>query len=407
VTSRDREIHGILEERASGGGIGRRAFLTLAAAGVGAGLVGGSLRAHRRGILFPEVQDPAALLPGPDTALDRLGVLAGAVLLAPSALNAQPWTIQDYGDELLLHVDPGRSGGALDAELKELFMGAGAALEAIRVVASAHGRPIALDLMPDPGDLTLACRIRWAEGGTRGEVVEDDSGLLDALPLRRTHRGELGGLTGPEAGSLPIPPLEEGSVRLSWVPQGSEASLRSSVDEGVRGILSDPEQVGALLRWLGAGPGRDDGLGPESLARTRWQATTLRFRPDPDEDELLRLWADGPGGGGPGGALGALFVDDPDSREEQVRAGMAWHRLQLRLTGSGMGSQPLNAPLRRGWFLRSRGGEAAFEELNEILGGARGEPLLIFRAGRTDRFGPMRRNRRALGELVAQAEARA
>jgi hypothetical protein len=165
-------------------GLSRRSWLK----GAGATLVlvagGGVWRAVDQGV-FGTGRGPAyePWKTWRDDPQDRPLALVRAAILAANPHNSQPWLFRVSDARIDLFADRRRHLGAIDPDLREMYLGVGCALENLLLAARAHGYAPEVTLRPDRGSPAHAARI----GLRPGPVVE--SPLHPAIPRRHTNRG--------------------------------------------------------------------------------------------------------------------------------------------------------------------------------------------------------------------------
>ncbi len=290
----------------------------------------------------------------PDDSDPRRRALSYAIL-APNPHNRQPWQVDlDHANEIVLYCDPDRLLAETDPFERQILIGLGCFLEVLRMAAAQDGMLATVERFPDgvPAnhlDTRPIARIRFRQSKT----VQPDPLFAQVLE-RRTLK---------EPFDTARPVTED---LLSQISQVVPTSL--SVDS-----TNDPQRV-AQLRELS------------------WQAHLLEMTTDRTNMESVRLMRIGrreieanPDGidlGGP--AMGMLsflgivtrekladptstafkqglemydgilnsamaylwITTDGNSRLDQLDAGTAWVRANLKATELGVGIHPLSQSLQ-------------------------------------------------------------
>ncbi len=286
---------------------------------------------------------------------------------APSGHNSQPWRFEAAGDELRLRRDRGRSLPVVDPEDRELTISCGAALGHLRLALRHAGYDAVVQVLPDPLDVDLVAVI-----GLRGRRAPVGDELFDAIPARRTVRGdyEHKPVTADVLTGLHRDAAAEG-VNLHYVEEGAgRTRLADLVAEGDRAQFSDRRFRRELAAWLHANhsrrpdgmPGAVHGVGAlRSLAGgvvIRWfdagrgQATIDR-----------KLVLDAP--------VVAVLTTSFDEPRDWIATGEALSRMLLRATARGLSASFFNQPVEL---------EPLRPQVGELLG-VEGHPQLVLRIG--------------------------
>lgn len=109
---------------------------------------------------------------------------------APSPCNVRPWEFHRDGDELELVADAGRAPAQGEAALREVILSCGAALLNMRVALRHFGRRDDVQLLPEPGNLSVVARIR---AGRPVHETPRDREMFYAIERRHTVHGTLSG----------------------------------------------------------------------------------------------------------------------------------------------------------------------------------------------------------------------
>lgn len=95
---------------------------------------------------------------------DQVMNILGKAILAPSADNLQPWRFRIRENGLDLFLNPELLTSYCDEGYAAPYLSAGAAVENIRVAASAYGTGVQVRYLPEPGHPLKAAAIDWVPG---------------------------------------------------------------------------------------------------------------------------------------------------------------------------------------------------------------------------------------------------
>jgi nitroreductase len=307
----------------------------------------------------------AAASPEPS---DRIRILLGHAVQAPSRHNTQPWLFDVEGDVVGVHADARRALPEADPDGRQLIMACGAAAVNLRVAAAHHGYATSLEPVPGHRRDGLLARVRLEE---RCAATPEGEELFQAIARRHTNRLPLDGRDPPEG--LLTRLLREArreGVFLRPVEPGQRRAVAELVAEGSRAQWSNPRFRAELAAWTrtGGSPARDGmpawALGMSDVAALL-RPLLLRFtNPGPEEAERDRRRALG--------TRALLVLSTPrDGKAEWFSAGEALQRVLLRATASGLAAsffdQPIELPdLRR--------------RVRDVLGDP-GAPQILLRLG--------------------------
>jgi hypothetical protein len=214
----------------------------------------------------------------------------------PSLHDARPWRLRVTTGMVELSVDPARRLPDVDPEQRQLHLGLGAALFALRLAVAELRRDTRLELLPDPARPELVARL--AVVGRRDPTAVEHA-LLHQVHRRQTVNAPFG------AGQEPVP-------------------------AAVRAVLAGHAAAeGALLRWVGAGE--------------RSAVTAVLAAAGPS-----RLVGVDP--------LTAVLVTAADGAAEWLAGGQALMRVLLAASAEGLASVQLPRPVEQP-ALRQRLGE--------------------------------------------------
>jgi hypothetical protein len=320
-------------------------------------------------------------LAGSGYADPRMRALSYAIL-APNPHNRQPWIV-DLGQpgEAVLTCDPDRRLPETDPFNRQITIGLGCFLELARLAAAAEGIELGIEPFPE------------GEGGSR----------LDGRPVAR--------MTFTPRPGMAIDPL------FQWVPQRRSNKQPFDTAKAVA-----PAVLEALLGVAGPGLRAAGTLDPTAVTGFRdlsWRAHLLEMetpRTNRESVELMRIGKaeiearpDGIDLGGAfleglsllgmlsreqlldpastafrqgldmyremlGTAMGHVWIATPGNRRiDQLNAGRAWLRMNLKATELGLGVHPLSQALQEYPEMA-----ALAEEMTAATGMATGERLQMF-----------------------------
>ena len=311
------------------------------------------------------------------TTRDRMGVLVRYALLAPSTKNTQPWRFRVGDDAVLLFADRTRRQPVADADLRELHLSLGCALENLLIAAERFGYAHAVELFPDPFDADLVASVVFTPGGG---TTAGREGLFAAIPTRATCQRAFrpGEVDDAALAALESAVREPGvAVHLT-----GDAGIRERAEalclEADARLFSDPAFRQELARWIG-----------EGVFGTSWFVSKLgelavplfNLSPSEQKKDKARL-ASAP-------ILGLISAEAND-RASQLAAGQAFERLWLRATALGLALQPMSQMIQLA-DLKA--------QVSELLPDPRRFPMQPFRLGFGD-TDAKRTPRRPLAEVL-------
>ena len=274
-------------------------------------------------------------------------------LLAPNPHNRQPWQVALHGPRsATLYADPSRKLPATDPFERQITIGLGAFVELMRLAAAADGEQLQVDWFPDGSDasqldarpvamLTLApggvadplftaAAARRTTRGTYAETPVEAGALEDVIAAV----GEIAGLRwGNTVDADPVASLNALAVRAFEREIDTDAAYLESAELmriGEREIAENPDGIalrGAFFEWM-----RRLRLISHAGLRDLDGSARQTGRDLAKELESGRghVW----------------LVSAGNSREDQVRAGAAYLRLNLAATQAGLAMQPLSQALQ-------------------------------------------------------------
>jgi hypothetical protein len=266
--------------------------------------------------------------------------LITAAARAPSVHNTQPWRFRVGSGAVELWSDPRRKLQA-DPSGREMLISCGAALFGLRLAVRSLGYLPVTELLPDPARLRLMARVSV---GAAAPMSGLESGLLDAVPHRHTHRGPFapGPLPRGLLAGLQHDALAEGAT-LALVTGGLayDRLERIAAAAARRGDLS-PRARADVRRWTRTAASMTrDGIPATALASSTGRPSGRLQQRDFD---LGRVIARLPSGGASPSAT-AVLLTPGDRRADWLRAGQALYRLLLHAASqwvfASLHTQPL------------------------------------------------------------------
>ena len=283
----------------------------------------------------------------------RMRALSHAIL-APNPHNRQPWIVDlSTPDQVTIYVDTDRLLPHTDPFSRQIVIGLGCFLEVMRLAAAQDGFALHFDLFPDGSDeLALDSRpvavIRFAPGGTA------EPELFSQIQARRSLKEPFDTEKAVSKGDLvkALSVARNGSRAGGSVAPKDIAELRALTSAALTVEVETPhtykESVDLFRighREVNANPDGIDFSGPlfEAMHLTgtfsrdvAMDRTSIGYR-----EGLKAVLANAET------AMGHLWlVTDGNSREDQIRPGQDWVRVNLATTALGLGLQPLSQALQ-------------------------------------------------------------
>ncbi len=304
-------------------------------------------------------------------------------LLAPNPHNSQPWRVRLEGDRALtLFCDLERRLPATDPLDRQITIGCGAFLELLVIAAAQDGFAAIISPFPEGEDMSTLDRRPVARVEFVADKAQPDP-LFAQILGRRSNRGvyqprdvptpllaelaKAGAAFGTTAECVGNTPLAARLRDLTWRGHTTEmltpAALQESVDLmriGAAQVSADPDGIALEGPVIGAGRlagvvNRDTLGDPNSTA----------FQQGLDMYQAMAMSAR---------AFGWLANGDA-SRTEQLNAGRAYVRLNLKATELGLEVHPWSQALQEYQEM-----SALYEEVHALVG--KGERLqMLFRIG--------------------------
>lgn len=293
---------------------------------------------------------------GPPSVPDIRVRLAGWASLAPSSYNLQPWKIALEGDDVLwLLADADRVSLHTDPALRQVTLGQGTFLELLVLAAAAEGWDPALSLFPDGpyatrDDMHLKPVARVAL--SRDPAVLPPP-LFAAVRRRRTCRGAF---TGQAISRSARDTFLSGAgaargVSVGWIDRGSGLErLKGLVIEAMRLESMNADLVAETATFLRLTKEEvaecRDGVVPSSPLPGSGVRLFYGRHAFSEPGSWLNRWAFSHAVSYVGEADSFVWIStDGDSRDDQVRAGRVYARLDLAAAAQGLAMQPFSSPL--------------------------------------------------------------
>ncbi|WP_255449633.1 Acg family FMN-binding oxidoreductase [Shimia ponticola] len=283
----------------------------------------------------------------------RMRALSWAIL-APNPHNMQPWMVDLRTEgEAVLYVDTDRLLPHTDPFSRQITIGLGCFLEVLRMAALADGYEARVDLFPNGSDDAAldqrpVARVRFAAT----DAAPDP--LFAHVPARRSLKEPFDMTRGVEADKLAaleaavLPGTEIGTSN----EEGFVEEFRALTREALRIELVTPrtfkESVDVMRIGARATDRTPDGIdlnGPMiEFARLAGQMTPEKLM-DPTtmsfQQGMEAVLAN------TDSAMAYVWITTAtNTREDQIRTGANWVRVNLAATEQGLGLQPLSQPLQ-------------------------------------------------------------
>ena len=301
-------------------------------------------------------------------------------LLAPNPHNMQPWRVKLEGETALtLYCDLDRRLPATDPYDRQITIGCGAFLELLALAAAGDGYRTEITPFPDGEDMaTLDTRAVAHVVFYPGEASPDP--LFAQILARRTNRetyaardvaapalaalAEAGRGFGVSATTIGNNDLAGQLRDLTWRAHVQEMTtpepLQESVDLmriGAREVAANPD--GLVLEGPVIAAGRLVGMiNREALA----DPDSAAFRQGLDMFHKAALSA----------RAFAWLVNDNESRADQIRAGRAYVRLNLKATELGLSIHPWSQALQEYDSMSD-----LYREVHDLIGEGRRLQMLV------------------------------
>ncbi len=313
-------------------------------------------------------------------------------ILAPNPHNRQPWLVDlSQENRIILKVDLNRLLPQTDPFSRQIIIGLGCFLEVLRLAGAQDGYRLKTQVFPQGSDPDFlderpVAMIEFVEDAT----VKPDE-LFAQVLNRRSHKlpfdinriisaGELeqvvqvaqsGLVVGASINEEYVAPLTELTEEALLVEIKTLRTHKESVDLfriGKDEVEASPDGIalsGPLFEFLSV-----TGI----LSREAALDVNSRIYRESIRAVLANVQS----------AMGFVWiVSEGNSREEQIRAGIDWVRINLATTGFGIGVQPLSQPLQE--YEEMAG---LFERCKSLLAPNGGTVQMLARLGYAQATGP-------------------
>lgn len=282
----------------------------------------------------------------------RMRALSFAVL-APNPHNRQPWIVDlSTQDQVTLYVDTDRLLPHTDPFSRQIVIGLGCFLELMRMAAAEDGYMVTFDLFPDGS-------VEDAVDQRRVAVCRFEQGEAEPDPLF-AHVFDRRSLKEPYDTNRPVPRDALETLEAAALQTRAGATNAAAQVDALREITReafviefetprtykesvDLFRIGA--REVDANPDGIDFSGPmwEALRATGlFSRDAALDRDGYSYQEGLRMVQ----ANALTGMAYVWIVTEGNSRIEQIAAGRDWLRVNLAVTGLGLGTQPMSQALQ-------------------------------------------------------------
>ncbi|MGE4239432.1 Acg family FMN-binding oxidoreductase [Ramlibacter sp.] len=336
----------------------RRNFIRLAGGGIVAAAAAGAAGAFALSPAYPAEAIEAWQGPLSGETDPRRRALAYAIT-APNPHNLQPW-IADLRTpgEITLHTDPKRVLPSTDPQGRQILVGHGAFIELLAIALAQQGLRGDVEMWPqgelpaalDAWDARPVARIRLGARGDGGapdplfaqilrrhtpkvdfDTTKPVSGATLAALLAGAGRGvRCAGTVDADA----LPPLR----KLCWDSAVVELTTARTVMESVRLTRIGPGEILAHRDGISI----NSALPRIASALGQFDRSAPPLPGSPGYTQMMARFA-----GHSRTAMGFVWLSTPgNSRTQQVEAGRAYVRLQLKATELGLGVHPMSQALQ-------------------------------------------------------------
>jgi hypothetical protein len=315
----------------------------------------------------------------------RLNLIRAAIL-ASNPHNSQPWLFRLSDQQIDLYVDTQRNIGTIDPFLREMTIGAGAALANVLLAARATGYQPDLKLMPSPIDTTHMARVELSPN------TPDASPLYEAIPRRHTDRAAFDTTRVISQAQLDdLSKLAAGfdDIELLWItdPQAVQ-NFRDRTLAATQAIIDDEQQSADSFTWQRSSwrelQEKRDGLTYDAQGMGGLITAAVKMLPTITKEQADQGWYEAMRDRqlATASTFGLILARDPLDNIQRINVGRLWQVLHLQMTVAGLGAQPLNQLVERRDREVQLGLEPRFGKvLSETVGDDRWSALMPFRVG--------------------------
>ena len=301
-------------------------------------------------------------------------------LLAPNPHNLQPWKVALEGDDALtFYADPARRLPATDPFDRQITIGCGAFLELLAIAAAEEGYATEFDFFPDGSDLNALgdrpiAHVRFLPGQASpdplfAQVLKRRSNkevyaARDIEPEKLTALASAGSIYGQRVGTTGNDALAGKLRELTWQAHKLEVTTDYTNQESV-----DLMRIGA--REVRENPDGIELEGPMIAAGRLAGVVNRKTLADPNSEGFkqgLAMYRDMAMS-----ARGfAWFTNADRTRQDQLDAGRAYVRFNLKATELGLGIHPWSQSIQEYPEMAS-----LFEEVHSLIGGGERLQMLV------------------------------
>ncbi|WP_018149654.1 Acg family FMN-binding oxidoreductase [Henriciella marina] len=301
-------------------------------------------------------------------------------LLAPNPHNLQPWKVELVGDDALtFYPDPDRKLPATDPFDRQITIGCGAFLELLRLAAAEEGYGTELDLFPEGSNMSSLAsapiaHVRFLPGQADPDPLftqvlkrrsnKEVYAPKDVEPDKLAALVQTGTVYGQKIEVTGNTPLAAKLRELTWQAHKLEVTTdytnQESVDLmriGAREVRENPDGIELEGPMIAAGK-LVGMVNRESLA----DPTSAGFK------QGLAMYE--------GMAMSARaflwLTNDDTSRRDQIDAGRAYVRLNLKATELGLGIHPWSQSLQEYPEMTP-----LYEEVHDLIGEGKRLQMLV------------------------------
>ncbi|HZD60691.1 MAG TPA: twin-arginine translocation signal domain-containing protein [Anaerolineae bacterium] len=366
-------------------GVSRRKFLKAAGAALVLVATGGIFQAYDNGVF--STGEGLAYEPWKDWRRKEEGPLnmVRAAILASNPHNTQAWLFHVTGNQIDLYVNKKRHHGAADPLMREMYIGAGCALENMLLAARAEGYTADFVIMPNTANDTHVAHIVLSPG------KKDTSPLYNAIPNRHTNRYAYTSRKVKQEGldSLTVLADDMDDVRVVWLTdQGDMKRFSNLTIEATKAFIEDQGQSKASYAWNRSDWGEvqrlRDGITLDAAGLPDLVLLAAKMLPESSRQQVDNAWLNSmqntqlP----TAAAFGLVVARNAFNKAQQVKGGMLWQRLHLQMTVDRLAAQPINvAAERRDREIQLGLDHSIGSNLSKIIGDEKWQVINPFRIG--------------------------
>lgn len=342
--------------------------------------------------------------------------LAAHGLLAASGHNMQPWKVTlDPADpkSFELYADSRRMSPAADPPARQMMISEGTFLDYVQVAGLALGYKVNLRLFPqgayDESKLAESMDAKPVAQITLTPQAPQETPLYDALFLPDTNRGSYlpEPLTQPEIRALEQIGNENVTVRIVQDPEdlaklGDYAMQGASIEAGKANVAKEtkdifrPNEYSKNRYRYGFSV---EGQGTTGIKKHLLQGLVTLFPSLNSGKAAADRLVDSVRTGVEHTPAYALFITPDNSRESQVRSGMAYSCFILQAHRLGLAMQPLSQVLEEYPEMAE-----PYRAIHKDYASGGGTIQMLVRLGRAEKEAPLSM-RRDVSELLADTSA--